>query len=161
MKYTLMTLEPNYFIVCQNARSNAVIVIMITIAMITVNQRNLDTFFWSIFQTNKQKKKKITSKAEQRIASSNNGENYFQQQNSNAFCEKCCFFRLTLKLPEIFFNISAPNLLNTFRKAITSNTVVICNFVTLLKKKNHPSLFICRYLHANKSLIRKCEKYCL
>ena len=75
MKYTLMTAEPNYFIVpARKPRSNAIIVIAIIIAMISVNQRNLDTFFWSIFQTNKQakkkKKEKNTSEAEQPIASS-------------------------------------------------------------------------------------------
>ena len=159
MKYTLMTLEPNYFIVSARIpRSNAIIVIVITIAMIIINQRNLDKFFWSIFQTNKQakKKKKVLAKLNSGQLALHNRENCFQRQNLNAFYEKSCFFRLTLKLPEIFLNMSAPNFLNTFRKAITNNTVVICNFTTLLKKKNHPSLFICRYLYAHKSLIGKC-----
>ena len=111
MKYIFVVSESHYFIVSvRMPHKSTIIVIAITVAMITDSYMNFDTFFL-INLSNKQiskqtNKQKNTSKAEQRIAL-NNREHYLQWQNLHAFYEKCCFFRLTLKLPKFFQNFSS------------------------------------------------------
>ena len=71
MKFTLIILQPNYFVSVTMPRRNAIIVIAIPITMITVNKRKFDRFFSS--KSFKQTKKQTNNQTRKIQAKLNGG----------------------------------------------------------------------------------------